>query len=484
MRGASLLPILLSVRCTRGDLPVHCLRHQLVGDWVFSLSPTSAVRQSCGHERPDNEGRQPPVSLAQVDRTLDVRLSDPDRAVTPNDPDGRWTMIYDEAFEVNVEGLSLLAFSRFDYSAGKNASRCGETQVGWFRNRERTRWGCYLGQKREGLLGLLSLVPGRAAKALSYDEPLDSDYHSTFAGMLNSLQDTWTAKAHEWFSGKTLRELNSMAGLYRSHPPRLDSTAPSFLQTRQRNPFRVAALPKSWDWRNVSGVNYLDSVMDQGECGSCYMVSTIHMLSARHRIKQRDPTLEPFSITFPLFCSEYNQGCNGGYAFLATKWAHDVGLVPRSCLDYRDSGSCQLQCDVAGLGRRWRADNYHYVGGYYGGSTEEGIMRELVHGGPLVASFEPKNDIMYYGGGVYKRVPNQRSEWEQVDHAVLLVGFGEDAGEKYWTLQNSWGDTWGEDGFFRVVRGTDESGIESIVVAADVVEDDQPVVLDQFAALL
>jgi len=101
-----------------------------------------------------------------------------------------------------------------------------------------------------------------------------------------------------------------------------------------------------------------------------------------------------------------------------------------------------------------------------------------------VASFEPKNDLMYYSGGVYTSVPNQRTEWEKVDHAVLLVGYGEENGKKYWILQNSWGKDWGEHGYFRMARGTDESGVESIVVSADVVEDIQPSVLLQFSGQL
>jgi len=358
-------------------------------------------------------------------------------------------------------------------------------------------------------------VPSFAAKTGNYDEPLDHGYHSAFSQSLNLLQDLWTAKPHPRFAGMSLREMNSMAGLMRSLPLSLQreffsSAAPvpaaeqpprlgmSFLQTAQRHRrHSVTArlseedafeLPSSFDWRNVSGVNYLDDVLDQGSCGSCYAVSTTRMLSARHRIKQRQPNHESFSISFPLMCSEYSQGCNGGYAFLMSKWSHDVGLVPESCGGYSgeaSSGQCGLQCDVNLLEKRWRADNYHYVGGYYGGASEKEMMRELVNGGPLVASFEPKNDLMYYGGGIYKSVAGQRAEWEKVDHAVLLVGFGEDPnGQKYWTLQNSWGNTWGEDGFFRMARGSDESGIESIVVSADVVEDTRPTVLSEFAQYL
>lgn len=241
----------------------------------------------------------------------------------------------------------------------------------------------------------------------------------------------------------------------------------------------------SWDWRNVSGRSYLDSVLDQGECGSCYAVSTTHMLSARLRIRQGNPDEEGFSEDFPLHCSEYNQGCNGGYAFLVSRWSQDIGLLPKSCAAYSGTqGRCTLSCDAASLKQRWRAANHHYVGGYYGAATEAEIMRELVRDGPLVASFAPKPDLMYYSGGIYSSVPNQRTEWERVDHAVLLVGYGEEHGRKYWILQNSWGKSWGEGGFFRMVRGTDESGVESIVVGADVVEDSSPSVLLHFVQAL
>ena len=64
---------------------------------------------------------------------------------------------------------------------------------------------------------------------------------------------------------------------------------------------------------------------------------------------------------------------------------------------------------------------------------------------------------MWYSDGIY-RSPSASSgaskpEWERVDHAVLLVGYGEEGGQKYWKLQNSWGEDWGEKGFFRIVMG-------------------------------
>eukprot|EP00971_Amphidinium_carterae_P214116 4249330-Amphidinium_carterae.1 len=135
--------------------------------------------------------------------------------------------------------------------------------------------------------------------------------------------------------------------------------------------------------------------------------------------------------------------------------------------------------------KRYKAFNHHYVGGFYGGSDEEHISRELVTNGPLVISFEPKEDFMYYHSGIYRSAPSKiHQEWEQVDHAVLLIGYGQDAGNSYWTMQNSWGDDWGEGGYFRMARGTDESGCESIAVAAETLEEDTNHVLDDFLASL
>ena len=103
------------------------------------------------------------------------------------------------------------------------------------------------------------------------------------------------------------------------------------------------------------------------------------------------------------------------------------------------------------------------------------MMLELKENGPIVTSFEPNYDFMYYSGGIYHSVAPQwvqkglrQPEWERVDHSVLLYGWGEDEhGNKYWELLNSWGDNWGENGHFRMLRGIDESAIESIGEVAD-----------------
>jgi len=100
--------------------------------------------------------------------------------------------------------------------------------------------------------------------------------------------------------------------------------------------------------------------------------------------------------------------------------------------------------------------------------NEELMMAELVKNGPMSVSFEVYSDFQHYKGGIYHftGLTNKFNPFEITNHAVLLVGYGVEpsTGEKFWTVKNSWGSTWGEDGYFRIRRGSDECAIESIAV--------------------
>lgn len=80
-------------------------------------------------------------------------------------------------------------------------------------------------------------------------------------------------------------------------------------------------------------------------------------------------------------------------------------------------------------------------------------------------------DFMHYREGIYHHtgLAEPFNPFELTNHAVLLVGYGrcQKTGQKYWIVKNSWGTGWGEDGYFRIRRGSDECAIESIAVAAN-----------------
>ena len=99
------------------------------------------------------------------------------------------------------------------------------------------------------------------------------------------------------------------------------------------------------------------------------------------------------------------------------------------------------------------------------------MMLALYKNGPIAVSFEVYNDFIHYKSGIYQHTKfadelNRFNPFDLTNHVVLLVGYGQDpvSGLKYWVVENSWGERWGEDGFFRIIRGTDECGIESMAV--------------------
>jgi cathepsin C len=565
------------------DLPVHCVRHQVVGEWEFTLGALGPKRSSCGHTKPDNPYRQPHMKVLENTGPITKRkmtLSDPSTVTAEDGSVGTWTMIYDEGFEVAVGGEVFFAFSNFSFTDADrqhNVSHCGETQIGWYRDATRSRWGCYVGKKagvkaadeaapaakpiakvsqgprmsleafgsalasvappqenkRKGTEFLTSWLDASDKMASTADEadeapadvdaqkqgkeaddsfvtppvykpwvpssagfekPMEGAWQQSVASALNFLQLGWTASAYKKFNGRSPKEMNRYAGVRRTRGERKRSeeTFTSFLGT-SRKVRHSSFESKNFDWRRKDDKNWLTPVVSQGDCGSCYTISTVHMLTARNRIHSGSTEEPSFSVSFPLYCSEYTQGCDGGYGFLQSKWTEDIGLVPESCAPFSTGGgSCQVLagCDLSGsqgahANKRYRASRHHYVGGYYGASDADSIKKELVERGPVVMSFEPKEDFMYYKSGVYRSGAEKiHQEWEQVDHAVLLIGYGVEEKHKYWTMQNSWGTDWGEDGYFRMERGQDESGCESIVVSADVIQENGNPVLENFIATL
>jgi hypothetical protein len=203
-------------------------------------------------------------------------------------------------------------------------------------------------------------------------------------------------------------------------------------------------------------------------------------------------------------CSAYNQGCDGGFPYLVGKFGRDVGFVPAVCMGYTaENSACKLSSECpapesasllqtlarsssarggshghssAGLESymklpRIYTGDFEYIGGYYGACTEDAMKRALMRGPIAVVMYAP-GDLFYYSSGVFTKphTPAQfrdisgASRWEKSNHAVLCVGYGEENGQKYWVIKNSWGDKWGADGYFKVARGSDLLAVESSAV--------------------
>jgi len=370
---------------------------------------------------------------------------------------GTWTIIYNQGFEITVNERTYFAFSKYAQVGDDVTSYCGETLFGWSHDVTSRNWACFRGYREEG-----STV--RVEKR-GRQEPIKGVYQGSgdFVDRINAAQKSWTAKKYEMFEGKTHEELLNMQGGRGSRVVSRPKPAAVKPSTKRRGP----SLPKEFDWRNVDGVNYVPEVRDQGNCGSCYIFGSLGMLESRVRIMTGNTKQPIFSPQHLLSCSPYSQGCNGGFPYLtAGKYAKDFGLVDEECVPYEAK---DLECMTTDCSRHYVA-RFSYVGGYYGACNEQEMKQSLVDNGPMVVGFEVYPDFKQYSGGIYHHtgLTDGFNPFELTNHAVLIVGYGTDAetGEDYWTVMNSWGKEWGVDGFFKIRRGTDECGIESIAVNA------------------
>eukprot|EP00656_Telonema_subtile_P011889 TRINITY_DN15940_c0_g1_i7.p1 TRINITY_DN15940_c0_g1~~TRINITY_DN15940_c0_g1_i7.p1 ORF type:complete len:293 (+),score=71.69 TRINITY_DN15940_c0_g1_i7:52-930(+) len=261
-----------------------------------------------------------------------------------------------------------------------------------------------------------------------------------------------------------MRQLQRMAGAVTRGLGQQRHELPEELIEAKATQHPDKALPKSLDWRLTPGV--VSAPINQGSCGSCYAVSTADALSSRIQIKFKSKSA-PVSAQQVLCEGRFSQGCNGGFpvAVLLQGW---MGRLSSAGPEYTGSNTCVSRATNKSVG----VIRGGYIGGFYGACSEASMMAELAKHGPIVVAFEATAELFHYKQGVFgehKSKPNQgdgyktANRWEPTNHAVVAVGWGETAeGLKYWVIKNSWGEDWGEGGYFRIERGTDAYGIESM----------------------
>jgi cathepsin X len=237
----------------------------------------------------------------------------------------------------------------------------------------------------------------------------------------------------------------------------------------------MSTVPASWDWRNVSGINYLTWVRNQHipqYCGSCWAHATTSHLSDRINIL-RNNTWPIVSISPQMVLDCIAGGtCNGGVPMLMYTFGHFNGFSEDSCHQYEAVNpfkgigcSAIKQCETCnslmanGTSNCTAVANYTkwFIGDFGFVHGVDNMKAEIMTRGPIVCLMDATNAFENgYTGGVYSEVvflpiPN---------HVVSIVGWGTDNGIDYWLVRNSWGTAWGENGFFRIRMGGDNLAIE------------------------
>uniref|UniRef100_A0A8C2SPC3 Cathepsin B n=1 Tax=Coturnix japonica TaxID=93934 RepID=A0A8C2SPC3_COTJA len=321
---------------------------------------------------------------------------------------------------------------------------------------------------------LCVLVAFANARSIPYYPPLSSD----LVNHINKLNTTW--KAGHNFHNTDMSYVKKLCGTFLGGP-----------KLPERVDFAADMdLPDTFDsrkqWPNCPTIS---EIRDQGSCGSCWAFGAVEAISDRICVHTNAKVSVEVSAEDLLSCCgfECGMGCNGGYPSGAWRYWTERGLVSGGLYDshvgcrpytippceHHVNGSrppctgeggetprCSRHCEP-GYSPSYKEDKHYGITSYGVPRSEKEIMAEIYKNGPVEGAFIVYEDFLMYKSGVYQHVSG-----EQVGgHAIRILGWGVDNGTPYWLAANSWNTDWGDNGFFKILRGEDHCGIESEIVA-------------------
>lgn len=218
----------------------------------------------------------------------------------------------------------------------------------------------------------------------------------------------------------------------------------------------LVGLPASFDWRSAGK---LTPIRNQGACGGCWAFGTVGVMESALLIQSN--TLTDLSEQYLISCNNNGWGCSGGW------WAHDLhtntggknGNPPGAVLENQKpytatNGSCS-----AVYNHPYRLSDWRYIATPNSIPSVDQIKSAIYNHGPVAAAV-CSIGFAAYTGGIYSQDSTACSGG--VDHAVILVGWND--ADQTWILRNSWGSSWGENGYMRIRWNTSNVGLGATYV--------------------
>jgi len=253
---------------------------------------------------------------------------------------------------------------------------------------------------------------------------------------------------------------------------------------KQYNPKqKIKDIPDSFDWREYGAVT---PVKNQYSCGTCWSFSTTGNIEGQWFLHNNQNNLVSLSEEFLVDCDNKDCGMFGGWPYLAYQDIIEQKGIPSesaypyccgtkdTCYPCMASGYNRTFCgnhDNLYCNKTWNADHCPsndwipaaQISDWMSiSSNETDIAVSLVEIGPLSVCMNAA-ELSYYHSGIYDP---KFCDPDSLDHAVLIVGYGTENNVPYWIVKNSWSDSWGEDGYFRIIRGQGKCGINTAVTTS------------------
>jgi len=202
-----------------------------------------------------------------------------------------------------------------------------------------------------------------------------------------------------------------------------------------------ASIPTTWDWRTKGAVT---GVKNQGQCGSCWSFSATGSTEGVSFLKTNKLTSLSEQNLVDCSTAQGNQGCNGGLMDQAFQYIiQNKGIDTEASYPYTATGPNACRFNRANVGAT--LSSYQDIP-----SGSESSLLTAVYKNPTSVAIDAYHQsFQFYSGGVYYEPACSPT---QLDHGVLAVGFGTDAGKDYWLVKNSWGGSWGLQGYIMMSR--------------------------------
>ncbi|KAG4074808.1 hypothetical protein HA402_006447 [Bradysia odoriphaga] len=315
------------------------------------------------------------------------------------------------------------------------------------------------------------------AIALAADDPLSQE----FVDKINAKATTWRA-GRNFGPHVTMNYVRSLLGVHEdSYKFRLDEK-PTLVGYRDD-------LPEQFDAReNWPDCPTIREIRDQGSCGSCWAFGAVEAMSDRVCIHSNATVHFRFSADDLVSCCHTcGFGCNGGFPGMAWRyWVHN-GIVSggnfgssQGCRPYEiapcehhvngtrppcngeegNTPKCVHTCQDS-YTKSYKEDKNYGKSSYSVKRNEADIRREIFQNGPVEGAFTVYEDLINYKEGVYQHVEGKMLG----GHAIRILGWGTENNTPYWLIANSWNTDWGNNGFFKILRGQDHCGIEGQISA-------------------
>jgi len=213
----------------------------------------------------------------------------------------------------------------------------------------------------------------------------------------------------------------------------------------------ASGAPAEMDWRSKGAVT---SVKNQGQCGSCWTFSSTGAIEGAWAISTGQLIDLAEQELVDCAGTKYgSMGCNGGQMEGAFKYVIEHGQCALSAYPYTaQDGTCEKCTAVAHLASCSDVK-----------PNDQISLKGAVSQQPVSIAIEADTKYFQsYSGGIL----TSSSCGTNLDHGVLIVGYGKENGIEYWLVKNSWGTSWGDKGYVKIARSdsTDDAGICGIAM--------------------